>query len=570
MMKKLFVLSVVWFIAICLQCEAQATYDVDFIQIRNQKTLLQKLDKALDQRKLFIDARQREIDGLKQQLAHTSSPDERLALYSALYNQYVSYRTDSAFVYADLAYRLAKTEGTESDQQHTSIDLAYCYCLSGLYHEGNDLMPRRDKVLPDVLLNYYIAQCSFLQWQSEFTTIPRLKQELHDQSMAYHDSILLTDPNPLHQLQEKVQIPGYMSRSEALKRLVSTIDSLPSSEDYIRYMALMTGQIFQEEQQTDSAIVYYAISAISDMQHGVLEHASLQRVATLLFEEGDFKHAYSYMDCCLKDARQCGARLRTMELQENLDLIMSSYNNQLLHQHGKLQIVLIIVVGLLLLVVLVGLQLNRARKHLKRNSKQLMMTNEQLKKSHLQLEVAMEQVHQTNESLEAANRSLLESNRIKDSFVTQYMKQCRAGIAQLQSYQQMLQRLVTTRSMDRLLETIKSGISLDEELDTFYNNFDDTFLSLYPNFVEELNAMIPLEERYPLPVATATSRGTLPTELRVFALMRLGVTDLDEIASFLRCAPKTVLNYRSRLRQRATIDKEQLDRWIVTGRNEAQ
>lgn len=558
-------LSLVLLIAACCQTWAKDAHIKDFTRTRDRQQLIEALDQALDQRQAYIDARQHEIDALKLQLQRASTDAERLALYTTLYNRYGSYRTDSAFTYAERAYALALQSGNEVEQQHAAIDIAYCYCLSGLYHEGQMLMPRRQEVLPDVLLNYYIAQCSFLQWQSDFTTIPSLKSELHRQSMAYHDSILLTDPNPLHQLQERVQIDGMMSREEAIRRLEATIDSLPATEDYIRYMALMTGTIYQELGDTDRAINYYIVSAIADMQHGVMEHASLQRVATLLFEEGDVEHAYRYMDCCLKDAQLCGARLRALELQDNLPVIMAAYNDRLMSQQQRLRLMLITTLAMLVVVLLVSLRLNKMRRDLKRSGEQLMKANEQLTASHQQLEAALQQVRQSNEQLAQANQSLTESNRVKDSFVTQYMKQCRQGISQLQAYQQRLQRLATTHSTDHLLEAIRSTESLDPQLEAFYCDFDDTFLSLYPTFVDELNAMIPAEERYPQPAPTANSRGTLPTELRVFALMRLGVTDLDEVAAFLRCAPKTVLNYRSRLRQKVTIDKDKLDQWITQG-----
>ncbi len=525
-------------------------------RMRNQEELLDLLDQTIEHRQFFIDARQQEIEVLKSHLKGATATIERLALYSGLYNRYGSLNNDSAFVYAERAFALAKEVGLEIDQQRTSIDLAYCYCLSGLYDEGYRLMPSRQEVLPEVLLNYYIAHCSFLQWQSEFTTIPKLKAERLKQSKCYHDSILLTDSNPLHQLQERVQIEGMMSRQEALNRLEQTIDSLPSSEDYIRYMALMVGTIFEELQQPDSAIVYYTISAISDMQHGILEHASLQRVAALLFEKGSVERAYRYMDCCLKDAHQSGARLRALELQENLDVIMAAYNGQLLQKQQSLRLVLIVIVALLVFVVIISFWLNKLRKNLKKSSRQLLATHEDLKQSHQQLEVAMNEVKNMNGQLEQTNLSLQESNRIKDSFVTQYMKQCREGISQLQGYQQKLQRLVMTHSTDLLEETIRNTEGLESEMETFYNNFDETFLSLYPDFVQQLNQHLRPEERY-------AQTPHLPTELRVFALMRLGVTDLDEIAEFLRCAPKTVLNYRSRLRQKAQIDKDELDRWIV-------
>lgn len=558
MFKQIY-LIIFAFLSLCACAVAQPSSNADFTRLRDQDLLLELLDQTIDRRQFYIDMRQQEIDALKGHLSTVSQPMDRLSLYSALYNRYGSLNNDSAFVYAELAYEIAREYGSQSEQQHTSIDLAYCYSLSGLYDEGYRLMPARHEVLPEVLLNYYIAQCSFLQWQSEFTTIPKLKKQLLGRSRCYHDSILLVDGNPLHQLQERVQIEGLMSRDEAIARLETTIDSLPASEDYIRYMALMTATIFEERQQADSAIVFFAISAISDMQHGILEHASLQRLAALLFEKGSVERAYRYMDCCLKDARQSGVRLRSLELQDNLDVIMSTYNDQILHQQSVLRLILMVVLVLLAVVLVISWWLNKLRRDLKQSNQKLLTAHSELKKSHCQVEEALAQVRLTNEQLGMTNAALRESNRVKDSLVAQYMKYCHAGIGQLQAYQQKLMRLLMTHSTDLLEETIRNTESLDAELETFYNNFDETFLNLFPNFVTELNAKLREEEQYPL-------TQTLSTELRVFALMRLGVSNLDEIADFLRCSPKTVLNYRSRLRQKAKIDKDELDRWISGSR----
>lgn len=555
MHKSLFFLFLSFFLSIA-SCPAQDANAVDYNRLRDQESLLELLDQTIERRQSYIDTREREIEVLKERLSLAKTPIERQILYSGLYNRYGSLNNDSAFVYAERAFALAQQYGNELDQQRARIDLAYCYCLSGLYDEGSRLMPSRQEVLPEVLLNYYIAQCSFLQWQSEFTTIPKLKKELLGRSRCYHDSILLTDDNPLHQLQERVQIEGLMSREEAIRRLEATIDSLPSSEDYIRYMALMTATIFEERQQPDSAIVFFAISAISDMQHGILEHASLQRLAALLFQKGSVERAYRYMDCCLTDAKQSGVRLRSLELQDNIGVIMNTYNGQILRQQQTLRLILAAVLILLAVVVFIGFWLNKLRRDLKRSNQQLLVAHEDLKQSHHQVEEALSEVQRTNEQLEQANRSLQESNRVKDELVAQYMKHCRAGIGQLQGYQQKLLRLVMTHSTDLLEETIRNTESLDAEIETFYHNFDETFLNLYPTFMTELNALLREDEE-----PYAISRH-LPTELRVFALMRLGMSDLEEIADFLRCSPKTVLNYRSRLRQRAKVDKEKLDRWI--------
>lgn len=179
----------------------------------------------------------------------------------------------------------------------------------------------------------------------------------------------------------------------------------------------------------------------------------------------------------------------------------------------------------------------------------------QLLDAHRQLEAELERVRHERDDLE-------QHDRLCAALVTCHMRQTRSLLARQQAYQQQLLRLVTTRSLDRLPQAIRGATSPDAELDAFLASFDHTFLTLHPRFVEQLNDLLPPDARFALPTATASGSASLTTELRVFALMRLGVTDTDEIAAFLRCTPKTVLNYRSRLRQHATITRDQLDRWL--------
>lgn len=81
---------------------------------------------------------------------------------------------------------------------------------------------------------------------------------------------------------------------------------------------------------------------------------------------------------------------------------------------------------------------------------------------------------------------------------------------------------------------------------TFYTRFDQSFIELYPDFVDELNGLLIPEARIVQP-----SPKSLTTEARIYALMRLGVTDNQEIATLLFYSTQTIYNYKSAMRARA-------------------
>lgn len=139
-----------------------------------------------------------------------------------------------------------------------------------------------------------------------------------------------------------------------------------------------------------------------------------------------------------------------------------------------------------------------------------------------------------------------DSNRIRDAYVTRYMTECSDTIEQMNLYHKSLLRLAQSEQIKPLIRTIQQTNPTDNVLRDFYQHFDETFLSLFPHFVEDLNSLLRPEEQFALP-----QQNRLSTELRIFALIRLGVTNSEDIAHFLRLSTKTVYNYRTQTRNRA-------------------
>ena len=87
-----------------------------------------------------------------------------------------------------------------------------------------------------------------------------------------------------------------------------------------------------------------------------------------------------------------------------------------------------------------------------------------------------------------------------------------------------------------------------------YANFDHAFLNIYPTFVEEFNTLLRIEERYPVMFDKSLNQ-----ELRVFALIKLGIKDINKIAVFLHYTPRTVYNYRSKIKSKALNTDEDFE-----------
>ena len=138
------------------------------------------------------------------------------------------------------------------------------------------------------------------------------------------------------------------------------------------------------------------------------------------------------------------------------------------------------------------------------------------------------------------------------------MDQCLTYIEKLDTYRKTMGKLVNSGKTGELKSLLKSSTVVDDELKAFYDQFDKTFLSLFPTFIEEFNSLL-LPEEAILP----KKEGALNTELRIYALIRLGITDSDKIAKFLRYSLTTIYNYRTKVRNKARGDRNSLDTEVL-------
>ncbi|MDP4272525.1 MAG: DUF6377 domain-containing protein, partial [Bacteroidota bacterium] len=230
-------------------------------------------------------------------------------------------------------------------------------------------------------------------------------------------------------------------------------------------------------------------------------------------------------------------------------------------------VIFLIVVSVLAILLLIGgwilylrqQKIKRARKELSQANEQLVKLNQEMQRVNDEMLILNDDLSEANLALMRSNESLSEVNMIKEEYVGKYMEQCSIYIHKLEEYRKQLIRKSAAGKIEDLIQAVKSEQFIKDELHSFYANFDRTFLRIFPHFVEEFNSLLADGEGiYPKPGEL------LGTELRIYALIRLGITDSAKISHFLRYSLNTIYNYRTRIRNKAVGSRETFEERVMT------
>lgn len=284
-------------------------------------------------------------------------------------------------------------------------------------------------------------------------------------------------------------------------------------------------------------IYYLAQTALIDLNASIREYAALQKLARLVYQQGDPERAYNYVSCSMKDAVACNARLRFLEVTEFYPIIDKAYSDKKAQEKRLGRILTLSITGLAVCLILLAFYLYHGLRKLS-----LMRKN----------------FSKSNKELVALNQQLQQTGKIKEVYIARYLDRCVSYLDKLEQYRRSLEKLAMASRIEDLFKAIRSTDFLREERKNFYNEFDKSFLELFPNFIHDFNNLLNEDGKIePKPGEI------LNTELRIFALIRLGVTDANRIAHFLGYSLATVYNYRSKIRNRAKGDKDNFEQEVM-------
>ena len=508
----------------------------------------ERLDSLIAAQPDIIADKEARLAKMKAELAGVTLLSQRYALMSRLYEEYAAYQYDSAYAYVSQCIDLARAMGDERLLNESRLNLAHILSTACLMDKAKQTMSAIDttRLSADQLIQYYRTTTDLLIYQAEYMQGTQYASEYVDQLINMRrrtmginvprDNVnyLITVAEGLADSQQQQQAIELLSR---LMRQYSSGDRM--------YSIITSTMSFHYGQMGDKAsqMEYLIKSAESDLEGCIRENTSLRMIADRLFDEGDIDRAYRYMRVAVDDANFYGTRLRNIQSSRIVPKILNAYQTKQDHNHRNMMWLLAIISVIALLLVGGVVAIYQLLKRYRRLNEQKKAINEQLRQVNSQLGDTVEQLHETNGLLR-------EREQLKEQYIARFLTLSSRFIDRGEEQRKALYRLHRDRKTEDLVRELKSTHFGNENAQLFYENFDNAFLNIYPNFVDEVNKL--LREDGKIEVKQGKR---LTTESRVLALIRIGITDNQSIANILRASLTTIYTYRSKLKARA-IDKD--------------
>lgn len=529
---------------------------------RPERDELSALDSLIERQDAFEAVKLARIDELKNKHSGAASVGDRYMYNHLLYDEYATYRSDSALTYINASIEMARQAGNAAWETRAQIDKGSLLTASGLLHEAETLLQSIDRSnLDDELLVKYYGEMIFL-YSHMGNYAGGESNEYYRRESQYRDSVMavITPDHPEYLWYRGWQVMGNgeddTSLVEALERRVdhSTLSTRHDAKE-----AYMLARLYLERGDHDRYVHCMALSAMADVRSANAEIASLGDLANMVFHggSGDIDRAYSYINYSLNKAITYPNRAAAYRIAQSLDQINAAHGERVRthQQRTRLFLILAIVlsavlVGAVVIIVVQNRRLSRQRQRVDSANRTLNRNISDLSEAQTQLAMANGQLQQLNADLQTKADDLAEANYLKEEYIGAVFSICSGYISKMAELRRNIHVKAVTRRYKEIEEET-ADLDMRGELREFYRAFDTVFLHIYPNFVADFNALLQPDKQI-LP----KEGELLNTELRIYALVRLGITDSVKIADFLHLSAQTVYNNRFRVRNRAIIPRQ--------------
>lgn len=481
------------------------------------KRILQLLDDEIDNRQNYIDIRQHTIDSLRKVIARHSDDTRTLGTLASVYT---SFNNDSALAVYDRAYNIAKTNGLDSTAMRFRINRASLLPLAGFINEAiNEYTSlNADSMSVDDRINYYTNGRQMYSFISAYYhRFPEARKHYLALSLDAQRRLLELLPHESIDYQLNKAEYCYLTKDYALSEamlhnLIAELD--PDDNRYARATHILA-DINHVRNDNDGVTRYLALSAISDIRNATREVTSLQELGQKMFEQDDIVRAHDYLYTALRNAVECNAETRMIQVAEAMPLIETVHQKELSSSRHRLYLVIaLMALSLVLLIIVLAV-----------------------------LRIKMRQMRQLQ-------MHYLQANATKEVYISQFLNLCSIYMNKLKQFCNIANRKISTGKVDDLYQLTKSGKFIENQSKEFYEIFDNAFIHIYPGFVESVNSLLRPDAQI-----TLGQGEHLNTDLRILAFMRLGISDTARIAQILNYSVNTIYAYRNRLKARA-INRE--------------
>lgn len=511
-----------------------------FSQNEETKKSLVYLDNYIEKRGFYVQERENRIDSLKRKVNQAQSQSNRFLIYSNLFDEYKSFKYDSAYVYANYSLNIALSLSDENKIIEAKNNIAFCYLSSGLFKEAYDILlsVKIEGFPKDIKQKYYTTLARLYYDMADYGYGSLFSSDYIKQGIEYCDSAITYLPNESIDLwyivgMKCMQQRNFPAAIDAYQMLINN----PAIDEHMYAIATSSmGYIYTELGDNEKAMYYLSQAAIGDIKSATKEAVALLNLASILYRNGEVNQANKYIRIAMEDANYYNARHRKMQISAILPIIERERMAMIEKQRNDLTVFGAVISLLFVLLLSATIIIYKQVKKLKN---------------------AKSTIEFQNNSLQYTNSKLLESNQIKDEYIVQSLYSKSEYIDRLESLYRTINRKIKVRQFDDINLYLNES-DLKKERETMHSSFDQTFLKLFPNFIEEYNKLFKPEDV----VLVDLSKGLTP-ELRIFALIRLGIHESERIAKFLNYSVNTINTYKTKVKNKSIVPNEQFEQRMM-------
>lgn len=547
-------------------------------------SLINKLNNAIRQSGVYDHKKLKEIEQLKSLLNENANSDinKQYNIYLTLYEEYKYYNYDSAFNYTTKLRKLAEYKNDPSLIADAKVKMVFVMVSGGLFKETFDSLNVISlKVAADtVKAEYYSLMARSYYNLADFNSDNAHSPYYNNKGNFYLDSALnLYSPNSFDYVYySALRLLKKGSDDSALSDLNNLLVRKNLSYHQIALATSTMGGILMSQGREDKAKPYLVEASIADIQSSTKETLALLNLANIIFKEGNIKTAALFIEKANADAAFYNARLRKVQIGSILPIIEGEMINTIQTQKQKLIIYLVLLAFLVLLLVGFAIIIRNQVKKLKAaridlleaNVRQQQINrelteanelkeryNDQLKEINNQLVEANAAKEKFNKELQKINNQLSEANKIKEEYIGYYFNMDNEFLARIEKLIKSIDKKLPERKWEEIKFIINS-VNLKKDKEELLKNFDKVFVRLFPNFVTQFNTLFTKEDKIIL-----KEDQLLNTELRIFALMRLGITENEKIAEILDYSINTIYSKKTKIRSKTIIPKDEFEKKIM-------
>jgi tetratricopeptide (TPR) repeat protein len=462
------------------------------------------------------------------------------SLYDSLFEEYRSYIYDSACVSVEKLLNVAYNLNDHDKITSSGIKMGFCYLSAGMFKEAFDILDsiRVNGCGDSTKIDYYTCKARLYYDLADYNNNTEFNSRYNEKGNRIIDSAIVLLPIETSRYWAAVGLRRMKSDNNrgAIEAFQKMIDMQNYSEHDFAIATSSTAYLYSLQGKMNEAKLFFTQAAIADIKSSTKETVALTNLAQIVYGEGDVKHAVDYIRRALDDASFYNTRHRQLEIGYILPIIEEERTNLIEKQKDRIIQILILSFALSVLLIvaffIIWLQLKR-------------------------LNQAKKIIQKTNENLTLLNNNLMEADKIKDEYIGYFFSQSSEFIDKLESLQKWVKRKVVAKQYEDL-NNIHKNYDVQQEREALYIRFDQIFLKLFPDFVNEFNKLLKPGEQIQL------KKGELlNADLRIYALIRLGIHDNEQIAQFLGYSVNTIYAYKTKVKNKVLNTNEEFKKNIM-------